>query len=195
MTAPPVSSEVILAIRQIDLIREDELWQAQLAQREAQRAQMARQRLVVLLGDLFQTFPALEQVWLDFRVGQNTPWSCTIRSCKNYSQVLDLAKIPWERLKETGTPEEIQIRSVFGLVRAWGQTMGSASLCAEAFFQLFPNNSQLTREEFAETFPYLLGGDRFLDSKLKEEIRIEKRGQALDDQLPAPVSSRPGPRF
>lgn len=73
--------------------------------------------------------------------------------------------------------------------------MGSYGVSSPALWQLFPNNSVLTRAEFADTYPYLLNGDRALDANLREQIRIVKKGQELDGQLPAPASPRPGPRF
>lgn len=195
MTISVVSQEQIQAIRQLDLVQEDALWEKQRAQREADRAQMARQRLVVLLGDLFKTFPDVDQVWLGFNEDQSNPWSWTIRVCETARQVEELSRAPWERFKETCSPEELTIRSVFGMVRAWGVTMGNPLLSSRALSQLFPDNPVLTRDEFADTYPYLLNGDRALDAELREQIRIVKRGQELDAQLPTPASPRAGPRF
>lgn len=189
MTILVVSQEQIQAIRQLDLVEEDKQW-------ETRRAQLARQRLVVLLGDLFKTFPALDQVWLGLSDSQyNNPWGWTIRACETGEQVERLSRIPWDRFKENCTPEELTIRSVFGLVRAWGETMGEPRLSSKALSQLFPDSWVVAREEFTNAWPSLLSGDRFLDEALREEIRIQKRGQALDDQLPTPASPRPGPRF
>jgi hypothetical protein len=195
MTTPLVSQEKIQSIRQIDLVQEDALWEKQRVKREEERAQKARQRLVVLLGDLFKTFPDVDRVWLGFNEGQSNPWSWAIRVCETAQQVEELSRVPWERFKETCTPEELTIRSVFGLVRAWGTTMGNPLLSSGALSRLFPDNLVLTREEFGDTYPYLLNGDRALDANLREQIRLEKRGQELDGQLPAPASPRPGPRF
>lgn len=188
MSAPDISPEQIGAIRQIDLSKEDEQW-------KRRRGDMARQRLVVLLGDLFKTLPDLDRVWLDFNGVKNNPWSWAIRACETPEQVEALSKIPWETFQETCTLEEKKIRQVFGIVRQWGQTMGQPVHASEALFRLFPDNPVLGREEFSQAWPYLMGGTWMLDDGLREHLRIEKRSQALDAQLPTPSSPRSGPRF